>query len=216
MTIARVGILPTMTDPLAQHFFKSELVLSRAEFGFPKFGRAAAGSLTQPAMVHRIPTISGCVVWGTDEDAMAILVSRNRCALMLIVTAKKHASGGKLQDEAEAAAEAGSTIHVVNYTGSKKGAGYDLGTGCTFVSSPDLTRPPQQQFTPQIPRRPVAPRVHSAPAVPRAAAATAAPATPASSTAGKAAAAPPTLADPAPAATAPAGPAPTDEPTPTE
>ena len=173
MTVARVGVVPTMTDPAAADYHRASLVLSRESYDSNRYGRAPAGDLTQNANVHRLPSVAGCVVWGKDDAAVAQLVRRNRCALMLVVVPKKPSAD--LQAALDDAASKGSDVHVVPFTASKKATGYDLGSGGAFSEVADPTRPPQQQHVPSIPRAAVPARVHSAPAVPRDAAAAAAP-----------------------------------------
>lgn len=153
MKLTRVGLVPTMDDPDAGHFGRSSLILSRSETDLTRYAFAAAGHMQVPVGFHRIPEIGAMVVWGSDQKQMAQAVLRFPCALMMVVHIGKVKKDGDLDTALGRVERAGSDVHRVHFTTRMKVTGYDLGANRVFRVTEDITRPPQTQHTPSIPRK---------------------------------------------------------------
>ena len=176
MKINRVGIVPNVEAQEVPDLHRSALILSVAETDLPRYGFARMGHLQQGAEMMRLPDVGGCVIWGSDKAKIAALVLRHPFALMLICITGKVPKTGKLAEAAERAARNGCDVHFVTATKKGKAKAYDLGPDRFFAEAADLTRPPQTQNAPHIPRKEAEPaEPYTLPSVPRAEAAPAVP-----------------------------------------
>jgi hypothetical protein len=179
MRLMRVGVVPTMDDDEVEHLHRAALVVARDAHDLPRWARAAVGHLQQEVGVHRLAEVGACVVWGSEQDAVASVAMRNVCATVVLVVARKPAKGSALDAAMERMVKAGSDVHVVTVGKRAKARAYDLGPDRVFREVEDLSRPPQQQHAPALPPRkreipvpgppPVMPRSDQAAAEPAAA-----------------------------------------------
>lgn len=196
MPLIRVGIVPTIDDPAAQHFHRSALILSREPHDLERYARAKAGHLAESARAVRLVDVGGVVAWGSDDAALAKLLLRNPGAVVLVVTTRKPPKDGPVAAAVERLAANGCDVHVVPFGKRAKVKGLDLGPNRLIAEVEDITRPPQQQHAParpvsddkapeppapapNMPRAPAAPvEPYEPPAMPRQAITTDAPAEP--------------------------------------
>ena len=198
MVLMRVGLVPSTGHKDTTRLHRAALVISRSATTLPRYGRAALGSLADPAGVHRLAQVGAGGVWGMDS-AVASTLLRHTAALVLVVLKAKPRKDSAVAAAVERLLAAGHTVQV-HTIGVKGGViALDIAPGRTVHPVDDLTLAPSARThsAPYLERPPVPPRALTgrAPSLPRPAPAppaSAAPAPAAAPPAPPAAAAPPT------------------------
>lgn len=193
MPLIRVGIVPHIDDPAAQHLHRSALILAREPHELKRYARAQVGHLGEPARAIRLADVGAVVAWGSEDAALAKLLLRHPGAVVIVVTARKPAKDSAVTAALERLAANGCDIHVVPFGKRAKVKAMDIGPNRLVADVEDISRPPQQQHAPArpvstekapeppapaptMPRAPAPPVTpYEAPVMPRAAAAPAEP-----------------------------------------